>query len=170
MHKTKSSGDAYDFHCRFIQWADDRGIIENSSVAAQEVKLFEEFGELCGALARLPGAKAKGNATGAAQLIDNIKDGVGDVLVVLSIISAMQGRDLVWKQPIKAVPYTVDICSQLAAALVATRFTAARDLLNRIATQHGMTLEECMAHAWDEIKDRRGTLGADGIFVKESDQ
>jgi uncharacterized protein YabN with tetrapyrrole methylase and pyrophosphatase domain len=29
-------------------------------------------------------------------------------------------------------------------------------------------LTECLALAYDEIKDRKGTLGADGIFVKEA--
>lgn len=27
---------------------------------------------------------------------------------------------------------------------------------------------ECLAHAYSQIKDRRGTLGTDGIFVKEA--
>jgi NTP pyrophosphatase (non-canonical NTP hydrolase) len=26
---------------------------------------------------------------------------------------------------------------------------------------------DCLAHAYDQIKNRRGTLGKDGIFVKE---
>jgi len=27
---------------------------------------------------------------------------------------------------------------------------------------------DCLAHAYDQIKDRKGTLGKDGIFVKET--
>jgi len=27
---------------------------------------------------------------------------------------------------------------------------------------------DCLAHAYDQIKDRKGTLGKDGIFVKNS--
>jgi len=38
-----------------------------------------------------------------------------------------------------------------------------------IATQTGLSFEDCLEGAWDEIKDRRGTM-VDGIFVKESIQ
>jgi hypothetical protein len=30
-----------------------------------------------------------------------------------------------------------------------------------------VNLTDCLAHAYEQIKNRRGTLGADGIFVKE---
>lgn len=32
----------------------------------------------------------------------------------------------------------------------------------------GITLERCLAGAYDEIKDRKGTLLPNGVFVKES--
>lgn len=31
-----------------------------------------------------------------------------------------------------------------------------------------VNLTNCLAHAYDQIKNRRGTLGDDGIFVKEA--
>ena len=37
-----------------------------------------------------------------------------------------------------------------------------------IATRNGVTLSECLAKAWDDIKDRKGKM-VDGIFVKEED-
>jgi len=37
-----------------------------------------------------------------------------------------------------------------------------------LAAQCGMTLEECMDEAWDEIKDRTGKL-EDGLFKKDGD-
>ena len=37
-----------------------------------------------------------------------------------------------------------------------------------IATRNGVTLSECLARAWDDIKDRKGKM-VDGIFVKEGD-
>lgn len=40
-------------------------------------------------------------------------------------------------------------------------------LINYCALK-GYDLTECLAGAYDEIKDRRGTLMADGTFVKES--
>ena len=35
-----------------------------------------------------------------------------------------------------------------------------------LAAQHIMTLEECLEHSWDEIKDRTGKL-EDGLFKKD---
>ena len=35
-----------------------------------------------------------------------------------------------------------------------------------LAAQHDMTLEECLEHVWDEIKDRTGKL-EDGLFKKD---
>ena len=35
------------------------------------------------------------------------------------------------------------------------------------AQLQGLTLEYCLAHAYDVIKDRKGTLTPEGIFVKE---
>jgi len=40
---------------------------------------------------------------------------------------------------------------------------------NALSICYGFTLEEGLSLAWDEIKDRRGFLNSDGIFVKESD-
>jgi NTP pyrophosphatase (non-canonical NTP hydrolase) len=31
------------------------------------------------------------------------------------------------------------------------------------------SMEECLGKAWDEIKDRKGFLRPDGVFVKEED-
>ena len=36
-----------------------------------------------------------------------------------------------------------------------------------IAAQSGLSFEDCLESAWDEIKDRRGKM-VDGIFVKEA--
>ena len=36
-----------------------------------------------------------------------------------------------------------------------------------IAELEGMTLTECVESSYDEIKDRRGYLSEDGVFIKE---
>lgn len=41
-------------------------------------------------------------------------------------------------------------------------------VLTILAMQLGLTIEECIDAAWNEIKDRRGKV-VDGVFVKESD-
>jgi len=37
-----------------------------------------------------------------------------------------------------------------------------------ILARHGLEMEECLAVAWEDIKDRKGKM-IDGIFVKEAD-
>ena len=41
-------------------------------------------------------------------------------------------------------------------------------VLTILAAQHGVDIEECIAAAWDEIKDRRGRM-ENGVFIKEND-
>ena len=41
-------------------------------------------------------------------------------------------------------------------------------VLTIIAEQSGLTIEECLTHAYSDIKDRKGKM-IDGVFVKESD-
>ena len=40
-------------------------------------------------------------------------------------------------------------------------------VLIQMCRLRGYKLDECLAGAWDEIKDRRGTM-IDGVFVKET--
>ena len=41
-------------------------------------------------------------------------------------------------------------------------------VLTIIAEQSGLAIEECLLHAYNDIKDRKGKM-IDGVFVKESD-
>lgn len=96
-------------HFRNIRgWAEARNLIQGSTPEKQFVKLVEEIGELAAGIMR----KNRGA----------IMDGIGDAVVVLTILAA----------------------------------------------QHGVTIEECIDAAWDEIKDRKGRM-IDGVFVKEAD-
>lgn len=90
-----------------LKWSHDRGILTNGNAKTQGLKLVSEVGELCDNL-------AKGNCT---------KDDIGDCLVVLTNIAALQGT----------------------------------------------TLEECWTTAWNDIKDRKGFLNAEGTFIKSTD-
>jgi len=91
---------------RIEVWAEDRNLIRGATSQAQMLKLTEEVGEIASAVAR-------GNR-------DALKDGIGDAVVVLTILAA----------------------------------------------QNDLTLEECVAAAYNEIKDRKGRM-VDGVFVRE---
>lgn len=42
-------------------------------------------------------------------------------------------------------------------------------VLTNIANMRGYTLAECWNIAYEDIKDRKGFLNSDGIFIKEGD-
>lgn len=41
-------------------------------------------------------------------------------------------------------------------------------VLTIMAAQRGLKIEDCIEHAWDVIKDRKGRM-VNGVFVKEAD-
>jgi len=89
-----------------LQWSEDRGILRNSTASNQFLKLSSEMGELADNL-------AKGR---------DVKDDIGDCLVVLINIANMSGTHL----------------------------------------------SECLQVAYEDIKDRKGFLNENGVFVKET--
>ena len=62
------------------QWASDRNLIKGATVASQSEKLFEENGELVRALLE--------------DNMNEFKDAVGDVVVVLTIMCAQKGVNI----------------------------------------------------------------------------
>lgn len=89
---------------RIANWHYDRNLIEGSTNPAQFLKLISETGELADNL-------AKGN---------DIKDDIGDIIVVLV----------------------------------------------NIAEREGISIQECLEQAWNDIKDRTGKM-VNGVFVKD---
>ncbi|SDY29939.1 Lar family restriction alleviation protein [Eubacterium barkeri] len=66
-------------------------------------------------------------------------------------------------------------CGEIAAGLARGNKDAVKDAIGDtmvtliiLAQQMGLTLEECLQVAWDEIKDRTGEM-RDGVFVKSED-
>jgi NTP pyrophosphatase (non-canonical NTP hydrolase) len=63
---------------------------------------------------------------------------------------------------------------ELADALIKGEHDKIRDgvgdvivCLTHVAFMKGLTLEECMTAAWNDIKDRKGRMNANGAWVKE---
>jgi phosphoribosyl-ATP pyrophosphohydrolase len=95
-----------DLELKVIRWGEDRGIVQNSTPAAQAKKTLEELDELYTAI--------RNNDR------EEMIDAYGDILITLIMGCACADLDLV----------------------------------------------DCLDHAFQQIKDRKGYLGADGIFVK----
>lgn len=91
-----------------VRWGEAKGIIQNSTSAAQVKKTQEEVQELVDAIA----------ANDKAGIIDAI----GDVMVTLTMIAAIEDLPLV----------------------------------------------ACYQAAYDQIKNRKGYLDANGLWIKES--
>lgn len=90
-----------------IRWAEARGIIDNSDSKTQLLKAFSEMGELSDAIIKRDRA--------------GVIDGLGDVLVCLLVVAALEDLDLSY----------------------------------------------CLKSAYNEIKDRKGFLNKEGVFIKE---
>ena len=147
------------------QWAEDRNIIKGSKPIDQAMKLFSEFGELADNV-------GKGR---------DCRDDIGDCIVVLTIIAKQIGVDIIQVMEFDHQPIESDIKETVAflgcslGSLLAGQedniefgYTAVVGLLYNIAIKHSYTLEECVAIAYNDIKDRTGVV-YNGVFIKESD-
>ena len=150
------------------QWAEDRNIIKGSKPIDQAMKLFSEFGELADNV-------GKGR---------DCCDDIGDVFVVLTIITKQTGRSVGAYADGGVMlrhPHNKENVSELAYFLapfvsyltIPPQFNGQAlveciRLLRTIASNIGSTLEECVQIADDDIKDRKGLM-YNGLFIKESD-
>jgi hypothetical protein len=158
---------ANEFASNVAQWAEDRNLVEGSSPDAQIKKLLEESTELY-----------EGLRLGKAV---EIKDGVGDVEVVLRVIECQLGLEFMES----TVPLVIVGCGDAYSVYLSTvarlvgrvrrgrspRFIQdaiidARGALRLLVEGNQLTIDQCRAHAWNEIKDRKGRM-VDGVFVKE---
>lgn len=153
---------------KVYQWGIDRKIIGNGKLETQWLKLLSEFGEMCDTL-------AKGG--------DPIDD-IGDQLVVLIMMAGIVGRIDHAKRAIFS-PFSPEEAaeeeSETLCALMCKTYSTTLDsnlnlfrvyhlatgTLSGIASHSGHTLKECLSHAWNEIKDRKGYLNEQGLFIKE---
>lgn len=150
------------------QWAQDRNLINGCNPIDQAMKLFSEAGELADNIGK-----------GA-----DIKDDVGDTLVVLIVLAAQLGyslaeinfKNLVWADGknkelvlvlFNTLPELVGYAHNASFFHVGL-FKRAINTLNAIARNHKTTLQECLRVAYDDIKDRKGIM-QNGTFIKSTD-
>lgn len=150
------------------QWAEDRNLILGSTPQKQFIKLMEEFGELCAGIARNDKEK--------------IKDSIGDCGVALIILNeqCQIEKDLILTlgQQIESpesqmVKFTMRYLNDLSWIIDSG---SGDDIvlcgliteLNGYAHYYGFTMLECLEHAYEQIKDRKGRM-REGIWIKEDD-
>jgi len=145
------------------QWGKDRGITINGTHRGQWYKLVSEYGELCDNL-------AKGK---------DVKDDIGDMFVVLVMMCEIGKVDID-----KAVNMATsvrfqdadvyDLIGWLHVDIQSLQFSAnierAISIIGTwaaIAGAHNSTLGSCIDIAYNDIKDRKGHLTTDGVYVKD---
>ena len=150
-----------EFKSNVQQWATARGIYANGKASSQLLKALSELGELADGIAK--------------NDRDAIKDGVGDVAVCLVNYAYMIGAELdapkLDKDPGGKVNDNLGLLAMDIGALLYHSDNPAYGELNRlctIAALNGLYFLDCCDHAWNEIKDRKGFLNENGVFVKES--
>ena len=132
-------------------WANERDIITESTSKVQFVKLLEEWSEIP---------------------VDP-KDGIGDSLVVLTIIAAQYGINIEEHRPFICGATEIQALGALANAINKGKdplkpLCVVYGLLHILPVDNGLSMDECLRHAYNEIKDRKGKMVA-GTWVKECD-
>ena len=147
-----------------IQWHHDRNLIEGSTDEAQCLKLLSEVGEV-----------ADNVAKGRSPI-----DDIGDCMVVLLNIMERNQLSLQGIVDAREYDYGGDTEEYLVFSLardigqwgVSEMFIDLEDLcsiydqLVVLATLHNLTLDQCLSHAYNDIKDRKGKM-VNGVFVKD---
>lgn len=145
------------------QWGKERGITVNGTHRGQWYKLGSEYGELCDNL-------AKG---------DDVRDDLGDMFVVLVMICEIGKVDINRAANMASCVRYVDadvydMVGDLLMDIKSMQYNANLDravnligTLTAIAEAHGHTIDDCIEIAYNDIKDRKGFLTVDGVFVKE---
>jgi len=152
-----------------LTWAHQRGILTNGKATTQALKLVSEAGELC-----QHHLEAK-----------DIKDDIGDCLVVLTNLSSLTKCDFdasiaiknkpvlvgdIWYMIVKLNSILGNLCDNVAKDLsIEAEIYYSFYILTAIADLKDTTLEECWNLAYNDIKDRKGFLNAQGNFIKSTD-
>ena len=136
-----------------LQWAKEKDLLKLENAPKQRLKLLEEVGE-----------------TAAAILKNNhgeIKDGIGDIFVVLVILSEQLSEEILFDMNGVAEDDDQDFIFLFDNILNSKRLYFSLAYLNDICTKLDLNLAECANLAWNEIKDRKGNT-IDGTFIKNN--
>ena len=155
---------------KIIAWHHARNLIHGSSDKQQFKKLLEELMEMHDSIV----------------LGDSPIDDIGDMYVVLCNLAERNG--LTMKDCAESSQFYIleerdfnasfdsiqaDVMRLRESIVLNTSLKS--DIgdvaieLTRFATVHNLNFEECVAHAWNDIKDRTGQM-VDGIYVKDAPQ
>lgn len=162
---------------RIRSWAVARNIVDGATQKDQFIKLNSEFGELCLTTDQIDFCDPEEGT----ELINQLKDDIGDNYVVLTILAAQQNVKI---ENLKAEEVTLccdhvkrlgHTYGKLGDAIlkgdsdgVVSYTQTALGHLSNICNEYDLDFNTCIAAAYDDIKDRRGVM-YHGAFVKSTD-
>jgi NTP pyrophosphatase (non-canonical NTP hydrolase) len=164
------------------QWGVDRSIVQNATPFAQSRKTHEEVCELVEAAAHCEAIDGLGLRVKGSDCEKELKDAIGDIYVTLVMVCACNDTPIrmdldfcqaggMEKGPLDFVCKLVpDLIRDCVEENTTTRITARRMVcgLMALCADMGLDFVECVEQAYAEIKDRKGHLRPDGVFVKEA--
>jgi len=153
-----------------LKWSHDRGILTNGKAATQGLKLTSEAGELVNNI----------------NIGGDVKDDIGDNLVVLTNLANLKGTSLAEcglnelmmydNEPNErevVLGYFVNLgnlCDNIGKSKdIKKDIFMYLQSLQQIAFYYEVNLVECWNIAYDDIKDRQGFLNEHGNFIKSTD-
>lgn len=182
--KTKTLYPTLDVVGKVLGWSTERKILTCGKINGQISKYYEEVGELASGICR--------------NKLPLIVDSIGDSIVVLTNVLGIAKRDLrvhlrrvedevaktqgtslsddpheLLQMHMKAMVNVLGNFAvhggRMAERLSKDDIEIALFCLYDLADVYDITVDECMSDAWHEIKDRKGYMNSDGVFIKESD-
>ena len=135
------------------EWAKEKDLLKFENAPKQRLKLLEEVGETAGAILK--------NKT------DEIKDGIGDIFVVLVILSEQLSEEILFDMNGVTKDDDQDFVFLFDNILNSKRIYFSISYLNDICEKLDLNLAECANLAWNEIKDRKGNT-INGTFIKNN--
>jgi hypothetical protein len=152
-----------------IEWAKERDLIKPENAPKQIFKLVEEVGEIFGAYLK--------------NDIDGIKDGIGDVQIVLIILLEQLGQkreacclggEMNNNEIDNILMGLSNSVGRISHSFIGWNKQSVHYYhvelcfmyLEKIAEKHNTTLKECLELAYNEIKNRKGKT-VNGSFIRE---
>ncbi|QOC54698.1 putative nucleotide pyrophosphohydrolase [Salmonella phage pSal-SNUABM-04] len=179
---------------KVIGWSTDRGILENGRWDSQGTKLYEEDGEAATGVGKNKKRLIIDGIGDALVVLVNVLELTSiDAAEIAHIYQLVRDTKTVVDNPHyhfhkmrKNLTEVVDVVYECEAIDSPKKVEIGRlthderqQMLghaqqaihhaNQLARHYDYSLDECFSLAWDEIKDRKGFLNADGVFIKEAD-
>lgn len=165
---------------KIILWAMDRKILVNGKAITQMDKTVEEIEELILAIGEDAAyVRHLGEDADPFKYIPEICDAIGDIYITLVVGLAIDDLQVPphlvepspVKHPVRELMKSVFLlggCFMVGnQPMRLLQVKVMMNLLAAIAEKYDTTLRACVQQAYDEIKDRRGYLNSDGVFIKE---